>query len=90
MEQEINLYGDNYVIKDANANLSRSMSNPNKRLRKSISSGRMGSYDDGNYDIFAKQLSHLLVCFDLYLETESASLNNYEIPQVKLFPNSVR
>jgi hypothetical protein len=33
-----------------------------------------------NYDLLIKQINHLIVCFDIYLESESYFLKNDEFP----------
>ena len=81
MEREINIYRENFILNDSNFN-------PAKLMRKT-SISRIGS-DDRNYDLFAKQINHLLVCFDIYLESESYYLQNFEHQRVKLFHNSVK
>ena len=40
--------------------------------------------------ILCKQVNHLLVCFDIYLESESYYLNDYEYQRSKLFSASIR
>ena len=82
MEREINLFRDNFVQGDTSTSL-----HP-KLLRKS-SVSRIG-FDERNYDLFSKQVNHLLVCFDIYLESESYYLQNFEHQRVKLFHNSVK
>ncbi len=44
----------------------------------------------GNFDLFAKQIYHLLVCFDIYLESESYFLNDSEYQRTKLFTITVK
>lgn len=83
MEREINVFRDNFAQSDMNV-----MFHPAKLLRKS-SVSRIG-FDERNYDLFAKQVNHLLVCFDIYLESESYYLQNFEHQRVKLFHNSVK
>jgi hypothetical protein len=43
-----------------------------------------------NDDLLAKKIGHLLVCFDIYLESESYFLKNNEYQRTKLFYNSVK
>jgi hypothetical protein len=93
MEREINIYSDNNVIYEPCQGVSSSGGNKPPMRSKSFGSvfSRVGGgTDDKNYDLFAKQISHLLVCFDLYLETEASFLNDCEFKAVKLFPSSVR
>lgn len=80
MERELNVFRDNFLGED------RSGSN-RKKLRRSISKI---SFEERNYDLFAKQINHLLVCFDIYLESESYYLQDNEYQRTKLFPQSVR
>lgn len=80
MERELNVFRDNFLGED------RSGSN-RKKLCRSISKI---SFEERNYDLFAKQINHLLVCFDIYLESESYYLQDNEYQRTKLFPQSVR
>lgn len=87
MEKEINfLFRDNYIqmSNDSNSPVGK------KSLRKSFSVSNKFGVDDKLYDILAKQINHLAICFDIYLESESNYLKNYEVQAVKLFPTSVR
>lgn len=43
-----------------------------------------------NFYLFAKQIVHLTICFDIYLESESYFLKNNEYPRTKFFLNAVR
>lgn len=81
MECELNLFKDNQQLMD-------NVKEANK-MRRLNSMNRL-SNEEKNNDILAKQINHLLICFDIYLESESYSLNNFEFPRVKLFQNSVR
>jgi hypothetical protein len=85
IEREINLFRDSIQEDVAN------MLNNNKSLKRTISSLQRSHNDhDKNFDLFAKQINHLLICFDVYLESESYFLNNFEYQRLKLFPNPVR
>jgi hypothetical protein len=42
------------------------------------------------FDLVVKQINHLLVCFDIYLETESYTLESDEFPRSKFYLNAVR
>ncbi len=46
--------------------------------------------DSSSYYLLAKQVNHLLVCFDVYLESESYYLNDNEFQRSKLFTSTVR
>ena len=78
MEREINIYHDSFVNESGKCLA---------RLQRLVS--KRGN-DSLNYDLLAKQINHLIVCFDIYLESESHYLRNHEFQRVKLFPNSVR
>lgn len=78
MERELNVYRENF-LQDANVS--------SKRLRRSFS---RVSNEERNYDLFSKQIGHLLVCFDVYLESESYYLQDNEYQRMKLFPQTVR
>ena len=43
-----------------------------------------------NYELLTKQIIHLTVCFDIYLESESYSLKSNEFPRSKFFLNAVK
>ncbi len=77
MERELNVYRDNFVAE---------ITEP-KRLRRSLS--RLPA-EEKNYELFTKQIGHLLVCFDIYLESESYFLQDNEYQRMKLFPQTVR
>ncbi len=78
MERELNLYRDNFLPdKESNS----------KRLRRSLSKLTV---EEKNYELFNKQICHLLVCFDIYLESESYYLQDNEYQRMKLFPQTVR
>lgn len=82
MEREINLFKDNFLVqgeKEMNKNFKRSFSWHSKQ-----------TIEEKNYDIFAKQVNHLMICFDVYLESEAFYLNDSEFHRSKLFPNCVR
>lgn len=79
MERELNVFRDNFLE-------NRSISH-GKKLRRSLSKI---SIEERNYDLFSKQINHLLVCFDVYLESESYYLQDNEYQRTKLFPQSVR
>ena len=79
MERELNVFRDNFLEQES--------SSTHKKLRRSISKI---SVEERNYDLFAKQINHLLVCFDIYLESESYYLQDNEYQRTKLFPQSVR
>ena len=79
MEREINIYHDFFVNAEANASVAKFQRLISKR-----------GADLLNYDLLGKQINHLIVCFDIYLESESHFLRNHEFQRVKLFPNSVR
>lgn len=78
MERELNLYHENFVQD------SQSSGKVLRRINSKV------SLEEKNYDLFSKQINHLLVCFDIYLESESYYLNDNEFQRVKLFPQSVR
>ena len=77
MERELNVYRDNFLAE---------ITEP-KRLRRSLS--RLPA-EEKNYELFTKQIGHLLVCFDIYLESESYFLQDNEYQRMKLFPQTVR
>jgi hypothetical protein len=83
MEREINIYKDNFIQNENGPQF-----NVAKLMRKS-SFSRIG-FDEKNYDLLSKQINHLSVCFDIYLESESYYLQNFEYQRVKLFNNSVK
>lgn len=86
MEREINIYKDNFCLdEETNGTL-----NSCKKLRKSFSTVNRLGLDDNMYDIFGKQVNHLLICFDIYLESEAYFLNDFEFQRSKLFPSTVR
>ena len=78
MEREINMFTDNQD--EGTASLSK----------LSRSASIIQRHDERNYDIFSKQINHLLICFDIYLESESYYLNSYEYQRTKLFTSTVR
>ncbi|RNA11027.1 THO complex subunit 5 -like protein, partial [Brachionus plicatilis] len=82
MEREINLFKDNFMFhEDVESG---------KSLRRSLSGLGKHGLSEKNYDILAKQVNHLMICFDVYLESEAFYLNDSEFHRLKLFPNSVR
>ena len=83
MEREINLYREFYTTSQEEAS-SHFLSS---RLSRSTSKI---FHDDKSYDLFSKQMNHLMICFDIYLESESYFLNNLEYQRLKMFPNTVR
>lgn len=74
IEREINICKDDYI--DNNE--------VNKKRFKQMAASI------NNYDLLIKQINHLIVCFDIYLESESYFLKNDEFPRYKFFLNSVR
>jgi hypothetical protein len=82
IEREINLYREFYSTtqEDATHLFSAKLSRSTSKI----------FHDDKSYDLFSKQINHLLICFDIYLESESYFLNNFEYQRLKLFPNTVR
>ncbi len=81
MEREINLYREYEYQHEEVAN---------RRSGQLSANYRIGQDDKNNFDLFAKQINHLLVCFDIYLESESYNLDDCEYQRSKLFPSSVR
>ncbi|CAF1002776.1 unnamed protein product, partial [Brachionus calyciflorus] len=86
MEKEINIFKENYIQEDQEL----SPSSSSKLLKRSLSIHNKYGIDEKMNDILAKQINHLLICFDIYLESESFYLNDFEFQRLKLFPNSVR
>ena len=73
----MNVYRDNFDNSD---------SAPAK-IQRRLHSNKI---DDRNFDILARQINHLLVCFDVYLESESYYLQDNEHQRSKLFAQSVK
>lgn len=82
MEREINLFKDNFMLQED--------AETAKTFRRSLSGYGKHGMEEKNYDILAKQINHLMICFDVYLESEAFYLNDAEFHRMKLFPNSVR
>lgn len=82
IERELNLYREFYSTSQEDT--SRLFSAKLSRSTSKI------FHDEKSYDLFSKQINHLLICFDIYLESESYFLNNFEYQRLKLFPNTVR
>lgn len=82
MEREINLFKDNFLVQEE--------SEINKSYKRSLSAHGKQAMEEKNYDILAKQVNHLMICFDVYLESEAFYLNDSEFHRSKLFPNCVR
>jgi len=80
MERELNVFRENF-LDDYQSN------DKSIKLRRSLSKI---SIEEKNYDLFPKQMNHLLICFDIYLESESYYLQDNEYPRMKLFPQTVR
>lgn len=81
MEREVNVYRDNLIQAAA-------PSSSAKQFKKS-SISRIG-LDEKNYDMLARQVNLLMICYDIYLESESAYLQNFEHRRVKLWQTSVK
>lgn len=81
MERELNVFRENFLQDHHQTN------RKSQKLRRSISKNTL---EEKNYDLFPKQINHLLICFDIYLESESYFLQDNEYPRTKLFPQSVR
>jgi hypothetical protein len=80
MEREINIYMDNFSQDEVKS----------KSLRRSLSNKSSNSFEEKNSDLLARQVNHLLVCFDIYLESESYYLKDNEYQRLKMFPRAVR
>jgi hypothetical protein len=89
MEREINFYREFYSVSllQEGGGISSAAASSSHLLSRSTSKL---FHDDKSYDLFSKQINHLIVCFDIYLESESYFLNNFEYQRLKLFPNTVR
>jgi hypothetical protein len=81
MECELNLFKGNLQLVE---NVKEAT-----KIRRLNSLNRL-SNEERNNDILGKQINHLLICFDIYLESTSYSLNSFEFPRVKLFQHSAR
>lgn len=78
IERELNVFREKFLTKDQCGG---------KNLRRSLS--RI-SVEEKHYDLFEQQINHLLICFDIYLESESYYLEDNEYQRNKLFPQAVR
>jgi len=76
MEREINIYKDIFIEASA--------------LSGMKSTETLSEHLHNNYELLTKQIIHLIVCFDIYLESESYALKNNEYPRSKFFLNAVR
>lgn len=77
MERELNICKDNFIEFDEETA---------KKLKKSTKLTGLSK----NFELLVKQINHLIICFDIYLESESYFLKNNEYPRQKFFLNAVK